>query len=112
MPSRRRNNRRRIVRNISSKYHDILKGKKLRFINQWATPVYTSLNLSDRVSIFEISHMWKTGDRYYKLAEEYYGNSEYWWVIARYNKRPTESHLRKGDILLIPTPLEAVLEAI
>jgi hypothetical protein len=33
----------------------------------------------------------------------------YWWVIAQYNKKPTESQLSPGDIVYIPIPLEKIL---
>ena len=55
------------------------------------------------------THIWKLGDRYHKLASEYYADSELWWVIASYNKKPTEFHLKAGDIVYIPMPLETVL---
>jgi len=54
-------------------------------------------------------HLWKIGDRYYKLAHKYYGNAKYWWVIAWYNKKPTESHMQLGETLYIPSPLEDIL---
>ena len=54
-------------------------------------------------------HVWRTGDRYYKLAHRYYGDPKYWWIIAWYNRRPTESHVNLGETLYIPSPLEDVL---
>jgi nucleoid-associated protein YgaU len=56
-----------------------------------------------------VSHTWKLGDRYWKLAAEHYGDPGYWWVIAKFNYRPTESHVKAGDKLLIPTQLSDVL---
>ena len=55
-----------------------------------------------------VQHIWKTGDRYYKLAAKYYGEPTYWWVIALYNKAPTEAHLQLGDVIDIPVPLETI----
>ena len=57
------------------------------------------------------NHIWKLGDRYYKLAHQYYGDSKYWWVIAQFNKKPTEQHVENGDLIKIPLPLRGVLEA-
>ena len=57
---------------------------------------------------FEL-HVWSLGDHYYKLAERYYGDPNYWWVIAWFNKKPTEGHVKAGDIIRIPTPLGQVL---
>jgi len=56
-----------------------------------------------------ISHTWKLGDRYWKLADQHYGDGRLWWVIAKFNYRPTESHVKAGDKLLIPSPLSDVL---
>jgi len=55
------------------------------------------------------THIWGLGDRYYKLAHVYYGDSRYWWVIAWFNKKPTEQHVKLGDIVKVPLPLETVL---
>jgi len=55
------------------------------------------------------SHIWKMGDRYYKLAHAYYNDPELWWVIARFNEKPTEAHLELGDVITIPLPIEKVL---
>jgi len=32
-----------------------------------------------------------------------------WWVIAWFNKTPTEFHLKPGVALAIPKPLETIL---
>ena len=55
------------------------------------------------------NHIWSLGDRYYKLAHHHYGNSKYWWVIAWFNKKPTEQHVGIGDLIKIPLPLNDVL---
>jgi nucleoid-associated protein YgaU len=49
------------------------------------------------------------GDKYYKLADAFYGDSRDWWVIAKFNQKPTESHVKIGDIILIPKPLSVIL---
>ena len=55
-------------------------------------------------------HVWTLGDRYYKLAHEYYGSSRFWFVIAWFNQAPTESHLEAGQLIRIPLPLERILD--
>ena len=54
--------------------------------------------------------MWKIGDRYWKYAAKYYDNPQMWWVIGWFNKKPAESDLKIGDKVLIPMPLEKILE--
>ena len=52
------------------------------------------------------------GDRYFKLAYEYYGDSKLWWVIAWYNQKPSEADVKNGDTIFIPLPLDKVLSAL
>mgnify|MGYP003629044687 CR=1 FL=1 len=59
-----------------------------------------------------ITHVWSMGDRYYKLADKHYGSSEYWWIIAFFNKRPTEFHIEAGDLIRVPQPLTDVLDSL
>lgn len=61
-------------------------------------------------AIDRVSHLWKTGDQYWKLAHKYYGTPELWWVIAWFNKKPTESHVKMGDTIQIPLPLTTILK--
>jgi len=110
MPSKSRNLRRKIFRNRSSKYKDILKRKKKSEIVQWGSRTTSKPVNPTEAGIMEIPHIWQTGDRYYKLASQYYNNPEYWWIIATYNQKPTEGHLTLGDVILIPTPIERLLE--
>ena len=56
-----------------------------------------------------VRHIWKSGDRFFKLASRHYGDPELWWVIAWFNKIPTESHAKKGQVILIPKPIAKVL---
>lgn len=65
----------------------------------------------EQIRQLEVVHRtWGVGDRLYKYAHEYYGDSRLWWVIAFYNKKPTESHFGIGDIVRIPMPLQKVLD--
>lgn len=66
--------------------------------------------LQDLKEFNYVYHVWKSGDRLYKLADQYYGNPKYWWVIAKFNKKPTEQHFTLGDVVSIPLSLDDVLE--
>jgi len=50
------------------------------------------------------------GDRFEKLAAQFYDDPEMWWVIAAFNKKPAEFLLSPGDIINIPLPLEYILD--
>ena len=52
---------------------------------------------------------WSTGDRFYKLAFEYYGNGRLWWIIAWFNRAPTEAHITLGEQIYIPKSADSVL---
>lgn len=84
-------------------------GDTAKRIRQYSTPTSVRLTASQRRTINEVDHIWKTGDRYYKLAERYYGRPQYWWAIALYNNKPTEGHVRLGDVIRVPLPLEKYL---
>jgi hypothetical protein len=56
-----------------------------------------------------VEHIWVVGDKFYKLADRYYGDSRDWWIIAKFNNKPTESHVKIGETLLIPTPVQEAL---
>ena len=98
-----------IFLNNEEQYRSILNRKKIRALRQYATLPIKELVANTENQIQVISHIWTTGDKYYKLANQFYGRPGLWWIIALYNKKPTEGHLRRGDIVEIPTPIELVL---
>ncbi len=85
-------------------YTDHLEARGRSFIRHYSTPILRYPTDQEKKTLIQIGHIWKTGDRYYKLADQHYGDSRYWWVIAWYNKKPTEAHLSLGDSVYIPTP--------
>jgi hypothetical protein len=79
-------------------------------------PIFQTLNIDypnfeEILQLDYVDHIWSMGDRYYKLADMYYGDSRYWWIVAWFNKKPTESHIKVGDIIRIPTSLGDILSA-
>ena len=95
--------------NSSGKYEKIFKDRNVNFIRQYFTPMMEHMTAEDIATLNIVSHLWQLGDRYYKLAHTYYGDSSLWWLIAWFNRSPTESHLKIGDVIEIPLPLEKVL---
>tara|TARA_R110001583_G_scaffold51686_3_gene161183 strand:- start:893 stop:1231 length:339 start_codon:yes stop_codon:yes gene_type:complete len=94
--------------NSSETYEKVLDDKGLKFIRQYSTPTIQGLTKKQRARINTTDHIWKLGDKYYKLAAKYYGDQNYWWVIAQFNFAPTEAHLTPGMVLKIPTSLEQI----
>jgi len=110
MPSNaKRFTRRFVFTNNKEEYDDVFYRKDVTQITQYSTPNMTRITAAQRRNITEVSHVWKTGDRYYKLAEKYYGRPRYWWAIALYNNKPTDGHVKLGDTIRIPLPLEKYL---
>ena len=108
MASRYRN--RQIVRNDNELYESFLEDRGLNIIRHYRTPTIKHPTGRQRRQLRHSQTVWKQGMRFWSLAAKNYGNSKYWWVIAWYNQRPTEASVRVGDVLLIPKPLNKVLE--
>jgi len=79
--------------------------KTLRQTNSvdiYITPSYRSLSDEDFEQIGFEEHLWSRGDKFYTLANTYYGDPRYWWAIAMFNNAPTEHHLKLGQTILVP----------
>ena len=70
---------------------------------QFSTPTDSELDEIDH-----IGHVWKMGDRFYKLADLHYNDPKDWWVIAIYNGKPTEGHVESGELIYIPFPVARI----
>lgn len=95
--------------NAAPLYRAMLKRRGVNFIRQFKTPSLSFPTDTEMGSLKEIDYTWKTGDRFFKLANEYYGDSTLWWIVAWYNQTPTESHVSTGQVIQVPLPLDAVL---
>ena len=97
---------REIVRNEEESYKEQLRKRGVKYIDHYSTAQLKHPTAEDMMSVSTLSHIWKIGDRYSKLADRYYGDPRAWWVIAWYNKLPTEAHVSIGRTIYIPLPLE------
>jgi len=95
--------------NDKEEYKEFFEDRGVDYIRQFRTGMLTQPTVEDRARLNPVKHVWQVGDRYSKLAHRYYGNSALWWVIAWYNQRPTEAHVKPGIVVRIPTPLDRVL---
>lgn len=80
-----------------------------RGINHFRTQTFRYPSSQEIANLTITKHTWKVGDRFSKLAYQFYGDVEMWWVIAMFNKSPTEAFVKKGDIIYIPQPLDRVI---
>lgn len=102
----------RILINSSEYYEPLRKSRGLKRVRQYATPILAQPTVAQRARVTSTKHLWKYGDRLYKLANQYYGDSTYWWVIAWYNGYPTEASIPNGSLIFIPLNLKDALEAL
>ena len=101
----------RLIRiNTSPLYRTQFINRGVNFIEQFGTPILRFPTPLEIGQLDVVGHTWSLGDRYYKLAQLHYGNSKYWWVIAWFNRAPTEFHLKTGQTVRIPTPLDLILD--
>ncbi len=105
---------RRLFTNFSNDYvySDIFKKRNISQITQYSTAILNYPSPEELIEIERNTVVWGTGTKYFNLAYEYYGDPEYWWIIAWFNLRPLETDYRPGDIVVVPTPLESVLSAL
>ena len=90
-------------------YEEFFQERDIKQIRQFRTKPLRHPTVDERASLHSIQHVWKVGDRLSKLAQKHYNDPTLWWVIAWYNKRPTEAHYKTGTVVYIPTPLNKVL---
>lgn len=102
--------RRKIVLNKSELYDQFFEERDVKYFRQYETPNFKYPDRREMREFETITHIWKVSDKYYKLAHEFYGDSTFWWVIAWFNKSPTESHLTPGKVIYIPVPLQKVIK--
>lgn len=98
------------LENSEEIYQEAFEARGIKKVRQFSTANMRHPTVFERTKLERVGHVWSTGDRFYKLAHQYYGDSGYWWVIAWYNKKPTESHVELGEVIKIPLPLYKVLE--
>ena len=96
-------------------FNDLLEYKKLLDkrgvdkIEQYKTIPLKDVDFSD---VNYLTHEWGDGDMFWKLSVEYYGDPKYWYVIARFNNKPTEASLSIGDQIKIPLSLSVALQVV
>mgnify|MGYP003113488955 FL=1 len=98
------------VTNDTEYYSSLATKRGVKQISHFKTPVLKNPTVADRRRIKTITHVWVYGDRLYKLADQYYGDSTYWWVIAWYNSVSTEAQIELGKVLYIPLNIEETLD--
>ena len=100
---------RTIFNNKNSLYQQKFLDKGTTNFVQYTSPTLSYPSAAEMQGLDIISHVWKQGDSFEKLAFSYYRDSNYWWVIATFNQKPTEQHFSVGDTVYIPLPIYEIL---
>ena len=101
-----------IVNNDSDFYSSLAQKRGLKSIQQINTVVLKNPEIFERIGLATDTHIWKYGDRFYKLAHTYYDDPQLWWIIAWYNGYPTEANVKIGDTLDIPLNLGEIIRVL
>ena len=96
--------------NDSELYEELLEKRGLTEIKQYRTKTFSYTFKDQEVQCHR--HHWSHGDRYHKLASVYYGDFRLWWVIAMFNRKPSEASIEYGDKILIPVDHRTITDAI
>ena len=104
-----RYNTREQALNRQDLYKEVLENRGVQQIVQYRTPVLNFPSEEQFKNMSTVDYTWKQGDRFWRLASKQYGDSRLWWVIAQFNRKPTEGHLLPGDVIKIPTNLTEAL---
>tara|TARA_R110002020_G_scaffold245654_2_gene459366 strand:+ start:766 stop:1101 length:336 start_codon:yes stop_codon:yes gene_type:complete len=100
------------TKNDSDFYSPLAQKRGLKSIQQMNTVVLKNPQIFERIGLATDTHIWKYGDRFYKLAHTYYDDPQLWWIIAWYNGYPTEANVKIGDTLDIPLNLEEIIKVL
>lgn len=104
----RYNSRRKAV-NDSEMYEQLFEDRGVKKVVQYSTPRFKNPSREQLERVKTFDHVWTSGDKFWRLAAQNYGDPKLWWVLATFNKKPTEGHLTPGDVIKIPVDLAVVL---
>ena len=104
-------NNREKATNSNPMYKNIFDERGVQQIEQYRTPKLKFPNEEGLKKIRTLDYTWKQGDQFWKIASRQYGDPTLWWLIAQFNRKPTEGHLTPGDIIKLPIDLSDILGA-
>tara|TARA_Y100000593_G_C4300706_1_gene333205 strand:- start:764 stop:1096 length:333 start_codon:yes stop_codon:yes gene_type:complete len=94
-----------VATNDDDMYKETLEERGVKRIVQYTTPTLKRPTDAQLNKIRYKKYYWTIGDRFWRIAEREYGDKSLWWIIARFNNKPTEGHMEPGGELKIPTDI-------
>ena len=95
--------------NADQLYDKVFESRGVKAILQYRTETLRYPTDEELQDIDRVKYTWRLGDMFWRLADKYYGDPNLWWVIAQFNKKPTEAHMELGEEIEIPLELSKVL---
>lgn len=87
--------------NTSDLYKKMREERGVKKLYQMRTKIFDKVDIA---SLDLIKYIWKKDDNLFKLANRFYSNKNYWWLIAYVNNKPTDAHFEIGEEILVPNP--------
>jgi hypothetical protein len=109
MPYSRMNSRTIFVNDDKNYQKEFFQERGVNRVPQYKTGRFKALTPRQRSQLEVNSITWTAVSNLTKIAFDFYGSPQYWWIIALFNNRPLEADFKLGEIVYIPTPLEKVL---
>ena len=100
------------ITSLDSKYEYLFKGRDMKVIYKAAMVQMDAMTDSERAAVDTKRYTWRSSDMYWRVAKRFYGDPRLWFVIAYYNKAPTEFHLDAGQDILVPISPRFILDKI
>ena len=98
--------------NDKEQYDKLFKKRGVKKVVQYRSPNAKFVTDEQIAKIDCHKIVWSHGMSFEKLASRFYGDFKQWWVIAGFNKKPTESHVELGELIRIPKDISQALEVI
>lgn len=98
--------------NDKEQYDELFEKRGVKKIIQFRTPKAKFTSDEDIAKIECHQVVWRIGLSFEKLADKYYGDFRHWWVIAGFNRKPTEQHCNIGDLIRIPKDIAEALAVV
>jgi len=109
MPYSRMNSRTIFVNDDKNYQREFFDRRNIKQTPQYRTGRFQALTPTQRAQLNPTSLIWTATSNLTKIAYEFYGDPQYWWVISLYNQTPLESDFKVGQVVYVPLPLQQVL---
>jgi len=86
--------------NDDNLYEKVAEDRGIKRLIQHRTKIFDEIDLS---TLVYNKYIWKKDDNLFKVANRFFPNRNYWWIIAYVNNKPTDAHFEIGDEVLIPS---------